>query len=298
MEESNPKILILGSNGQLGQELQMVAEICEEPIDFVFSNRESLDLANIPSIEPYIRSIQPSVIINASAYTAVDLAEKETEIAYAINAEAPKEIGRVCKELGIRLVHISTDFVFDGMKSSPYLETDPTNPLSVYGKSKLLGERNILDQNLDAIVIRTSWVYSSYGKNFFNTIVRLAQEKEELRVIDDQVGCPTWARDLAWFTYFAALREETGIFHFTNEGVASWYDFAQSIVDSMGLDCQIIPIPSKDYPTPAQRPSFSILNKVKTRSTFGFENNHWRDCVQALADELMMAEDEMDDQSL
>lgn len=292
----NPvKILVLGSNGQLGCELQFLSEVQEENVEFIFATRSEIDLTEIHKLPSLIESIQPNIILNAAAYTAVDLAEKEQELAKAINTLAPIEIAKICKEKGIKFVHISTDFVFDGLKSSPYLEQDTKNPLGVYGLTKSLGEDGIILENQDALIIRTSWVFSGHGKNFFTTIVRLASERDELKIVDDQIGSPTWARDLAWFSFYASLSEARGVYHFTNEGLASWYDLAKAIVDSMGIECDVLPIPTKDYPTPAKRPSYSVLSKEKTRSTFGSSNNHWRDSVQALADELLMAE-EMEDE--
>lgn len=293
MTDPITKILVVGCNGQLGKELQFLSEVHDENnIEMVFATRTEIDLTEISTLEIAILGFQPNIVINAAAFTAVDLAEKEQNLAETVNAIAPKEIARVCLEKGIRFIHVSTDFVFNGFKSSPYLETDEKNPLSTYGITKSQGEDGILNINQDALIIRTSWVFSGHGKNFFTTIVRLANEREELKVVDDQIGCPTWARDLAWFTFYAALSDAKGIYHFTNEGIASWYDLAKAIVDTMGIDCEVFPISTKEYPTPAIRPSYSVLSKEKTRAVFGNANNHWRDCVQALADELLMAEEE------
>ncbi|MCC5815593.1 MAG: dTDP-4-dehydrorhamnose reductase [Leptospira sp.] len=287
-------ILVTGSNGQLGNELRILSEI-EEDIHFVFTDLEEMDITSTESIDSFLKSIPGDTeiiaIINAAAYTAVDKAESDQDLAYKVNVIGAQNLAIKAKELGAKFVHVSTDFVFDGKNSRPYFETDAKNPLSVYGKTKSEGEDAVLKANPDSVILRTSWVYSAFGKNFFTTILNLAQEKEKLTIIADQIGTPTWARDLAWASYQVALQEHSGIYHFSNEGVASWYDFAHAIVDAFGFDCEVLPIPTEKYPTPATRPSYSVLNKEKFRETFGIENAHWRDCVQALALEFM--EDEM-----
>lgn len=284
------KILVTGSNGQLGQELRILSEI-EEGVEFVFSDQSELDITQAEDLEAFHKAhfsnSELIAVINAAAYTAVDLAESQPEQAKLVNTTGALNLARFAREKGAKFVHISTDFVFDGKNSRPYREDHPKNPLSVYGKTKSDGEDAVLSANPDSLIFRTSWVYSAFGKNFFLTILKLAQEREQLTVIDDQIGTPTWARDLAWVAYQGALSPHSGIFHFSNEGVASWYDFAHAIVDAFGLDCEVLPIPTEKYPTPAVRPSYSVLNKEKFRTTFGIENAHWRDCVQALAMEFM-----------
>lgn len=294
-------ILVTGGNGQLGTELRILSEI-EEGVQFVFTDMEEMDITSPESINSFINNpanlndsdkSQIIAIINAAAYTAVDKAESEEELARKVNVLGAENLAKKARELKAKFVHISTDFVFDGNNSRPYLETDIKNPISVYGKTKSDGEDIVMSTNPDSVIFRTSWVYSAFGKNFFTTIMNLAQEKEKLTIIADQIGTPTWARDLAWVSYQACLRDHSGIFHFSNEGVASWYDFAHAIVDVFGFDCEVTPIPTESYPTPAKRPSYSVLNKTKFHETFGIENAHWRDCVEALAMEFM--EDEMEE---
>lgn len=282
------RILVTGSTGQLGNELRVLSKL-ERDYQFEFLDRSQLDISSEEGIRNFFAQSGTSeifAIINASAYTAVDLAEKDQINARLVNATGPKILALLAKSIGAKFIHISTDFVFDGNNSRPYLESDSKNPISVYGKTKSEGEDLVLEANSDATIIRTSWVFSKYGKNFFNTIARLAKEREMLSVIDDQIGSPTWAGDLARVSFHAALSEKSGIFHFSNEGVASWYDFAYEIVRALGYTCKVLPIATEDYPTDAKRPSYSVLSKKKFRRDFVFKNVHWKERLYSLVDEI------------
>ncbi|MBL0954475.1 MAG: dTDP-4-dehydrorhamnose reductase [Leptospira sp.] len=282
-------IVVFGSNGQLASELRDISNL-EKGYQFHFISRNEVNFESEIEIKKYFENLLPKDtvgIINAVAYTAVDLAESEIATAKSINTIAPGIISEKCNQHGIKFVHISTDFVFDGHKCTSYLETDSKNPLSVYGKTKSNGEDLILQNDKSAIILRTSWVYSKYGKNFLKTILRLASEKLEISVVEDQIGTPTWARDLAQVSLEAITSNHSGIFHFSNEGVASWYDFAFEIVSQVNKNCNVKPIPSISYPTPAKRPSFSVLNKTKIRNSFQFQNYHWKDRIPLVLSELI-----------
>lgn len=287
------RILITGINGQLGQELQRtlvpVAEVTG-------AGRDTLDLADLALVRQFVGNLKPDVIVNAGAYTAVDKAESEPELATAINGTAPGILAKEAQRLGARLIHISTDYVFDGEKSRPYLETDPTNPLGAYGQSKLAGESAIEAAGGDAIILRTAWVYGVGGKsNFVKTMLRLGAEREELRVVSDQVGSPTWTGDLA--NAIAQIisqnsPEIAGIYHYTNSGVASWYDFAVAIFEeakALGFPLKVqrvIPITTAQYPTPARRPAYSVLSCAKIAAVLGTHPPHWREGLRKMLTEL------------
>ncbi len=264
--------LVVGANGQLGSELK---DILKEK--GIYVDRDELDITDSNSINNFFKSNKNiSAIINCAAYTAVDKAENDLELATKINVEGPKNLAKI----GLPIVQISTDYVFDGNKNTPYTEDDKTNPKSVYGKTKLAGEEEVLKNAKTAVVIRTAWLYSNYGNNFVKTMIRLGKEKESLNVVFDQVGTPTYAADLAQVIVNILPRIKDGtkeIYHFSNEGVCSWYDFATEIMKANDLKCKVYPIESKDYPTAAARPSFSVLNKDKIKKTFNIKINHWRD---------------------
>jgi len=281
------KILITGSNGQLGSELKALSSQYMG-ISFVFTDRDELDITNADAVHAFLAGAGFSALINCAAYTAVDKAETEKETAFAINALAAGILASACKKSGVKFVHVSTDFVFDGTLSHPLVETDVPNPLSVYGATKLAGEERVMEHNSDAIIIRTSWVYSSFGNNFVKTILRLCKEREQLGIIYDQVGTPTYACDLAALIMAIVTGNEwhAGLFHYSNEGVASWYDFAIAIRDMAGLKTQILPIETSGYPTPAVRPKYSVLNKKKIKDTYKIKIPYWRDslfsCMQLI----------------
>jgi dTDP-4-dehydrorhamnose reductase len=281
------KILVTGAHGQLGMELNFLSSLLETH-NFVFVSHADLDIADEAAVNTYVANGGFSAIINCAAYTAVDKAESEKELAYKVNATAAGNLAKVCRQHGARFIHFSTDFIFDGTHSLPYTEDEATAPLSVYGASKLEGEKLILQHNPDALIIRTSWVYSSFGHNFVKTILRLCRERDSLNVIFDQVGTPTYARDLA-AAVLNMLNQpnwKPGIYNYSNEGVASWYDFAIAIRDLGGLTTRILPIETSQYPTPAVRPKYSVLNKKKIKEAFGLQIPYWRDslaeCIKLL----------------
>ena len=273
------KILVTGGDGQLGSALKKLAGDYKDYI-FTFIDVRDLDLTDSSAMAAFLGTHQPGILINCAAYTAVDKAESETDRAMAVNATAPGEIARICSETGIRLIHISTDYVFDGRSFIPYKETDPVNPVSVYAKSKLEGETRIQKQHVKGIIIRTSWLYSEYGQNFVKTILKKGKELGKLKVVYDQVGGPTYAGDLAR-AILDILPEvaNTGsmeVYNYANEGVISWFDFAYAIIEISGIACILEPVETTAYPTPATRPSYSVFNKTKFKERFGIAIPYWR----------------------
>jgi len=281
-------ILLTGSSGQLASEIKELS--LDYDYRFYFTDKNELDITDHSAIRKFITEKSIDTIINCAAYTAVDRAESEKESADKINHLAVKNIAMLSSEFDIRLIHISTDYVFDGTNHKPYTETDATNPQSVYGSTKLDGERAIFEYNLkNSIIIRTSWVYSSYGNNFVKTMLRLGHEKESLGVIYDQVGTPTYARDLAK-TVLDILpkidNSKTEIYHYSNEGVLSWYDFAKEIMKMAKLSCKINPIETKEYPAPAKRPHYSLLNKSKIKEHFDIIIPYWKDSLDECIEKM------------
>ena len=281
-------ILVTGANGQLGSELKSIYKKetfkFNKPVNFIFTDIDTLDIANLVFLKKFFQDHYFDYVINCAAYTNVDLAETEKEKAYNVNATCVKNIVESIKDQNTKFIHISTDYVFDGNSHIPYTEDMQTNPQSVYGNSKLDGEKYALKFE-NAIVIRTSWLYSSYGKNFAKTIHKLCKEKESLNVVFDQVGTPTYAYDLA-NTILQIIKQSIeenifspGIYHFSNEGVCSWYDFAKIIAKKAYSKCTINPIESKDYPAPVKRPFYSVLNKNKIKSTYSIKIPHWQDSL-------------------
>ncbi|MBC1240796.1 dTDP-4-dehydrorhamnose reductase [Nostoc sp. 2RC] len=276
-------ILLIGSNGQVGQELQQILPSYGNVISVA---RPTVDLTEPETLRNIIKSKQPQIIINAAAYTAVDKAESEPELATAINGTAPLILAEESQKLGAFLIHISTDYVFDGNGCRPYQETDATNPLSVYGKTKLTGEQAILENCTNHLILRTAWVYGNFGKsNFVKTMLRLGAERPELRIVADQIGSPTWAKDIA--AVIAEIiphlnSDIAGTYHYTNSGVASWYDFAVAIFEEaqqLGFPLKvenIVPITTPEYPTPARRPPYSVLACGKISTLIGKYPPHWR----------------------
>lgn len=274
------KILVTGAHGQLGTEINFLSSLLEGH-NFVFVSHADLDIANAAEVSDFFSQQAFNAVINCAAYTAVDKAESDQDTALKVNATGAANLAKTAKDYGARFMHFSTDFVFDGNHSVPYVETDATNPLSVYGATKLVGEKQVMAQNPDALIIRTSWVYSSFGNNFVKTILRLCQEREQLNIIYDQVGTPTYARDLAAgvLKIIAQPEWKPGLYNYSNEGVASWYDFAIAIRDSAGLKTTILPIETAQYPTPAVRPKYSVLNKKKIKESFGMQIPYWRESL-------------------
>ncbi len=283
-------VLVTGSSGQVGNEIKAISS--DYSYNFFFTDRNNIDITSKDSIKEFCKTNNINVIINCAAYTAVDKAQSDEINADLINRKAVKKLALVSQELNIKLIHISTDYVFDGKNFKPYCEEFQTNPQSIYGKTKLDGENEMRDINpLNSIIIRTSWVYSYYGNNFVKTMLRLGKEKEELGVIFDQIGTPTYAKDLAKIILDIVPQidnQKVEIYNYSNEGVLSWYDFAKEIMKMAKLNCKINPIETYQYPTPAKRPHFSLLNKNKIKSTFNIEIPYWKDglddCLRRLGE--------------
>lgn len=276
------KTLITGANGQLGTELHEILER-EFPGQTLYTDVQELDLTNAKAVDSYVANNEITHIVNCPAYTAVDRAEEEKMLCAAVNTDAVKNLAMAADANGAKIIHISTDYVFDGTNHRPYRESDKVNPISQYGTTKRKGETLLLALAPQAIIIRTAWLYSAHGKNFVKTMLRLADSQPEIKVVCDQIGTPTFARDLARAVVKVLQSHQwvPGIYHFTDEGAASWYDFAKAIFRIAGKDVKVTPIPTEDYPTPASRPSYSILDRTRIKATYGIEIPHWE---EALAD--------------
>ena len=271
------KALVTGGNGQLAQSLKDVVNHQDE-LDVDFQDLPDLDITNTQQLESYFLKNEFDYCINCAAYTAVDLAEEQSDLAYAVNAEGPKKLAEICKKHQVTLIHVSTDFVFDGQKRTPYLETDAPNPLGVYGASKLQGERNI-QETIDAyFIIRTSWLYSEHGNNFMKTMLKLSDTREEINVVSDQIGSPTYAGDLAEVLIKIVLSSSIsyGIYHYSNGGIVSWYDFAVEIFKQFGKPIEVKSIKTEDYLTAAKRPKYSVLDTIKIEKEFKIHILNWR----------------------
>ena len=274
-------VLVLGAGGQLGQSLQFIANDYPE-IQFNFFSRLDLDITNELELKSIFNSLRPNFCVNASAYTAVDKSESEQEQAHLINVEGVKNIALMCQNFDTTLIHVSTDFVFDGSKNSPYTEDDATNPQGVYGKTKRKGELEIIRILKKHFIIRTSWLYSQFNTNFMKTMLRLAQDRDSLSVVNDQIGTPTHAVDLANAIAKVILSSSTnyGIYHYSNEGKASWYDFAKKIFEVNKIEINLKPISTSEFPTPAQRPKYSVLDKSKIKKEFNLLIEEWQDSLK------------------
>lgn len=278
-------ILVTGANGQLGQALKKIAAAYPD-FSFVYTDSNELDITSEEAVNNFFAQQEIHGCINCAAYTAVDKAESEEELAFKLNFEAVLHLANACAQYNTQLVHISTDYVFDGKQNVPYTETDDASPSGIYGSSKLRGEAAAVDVNPDTIVLRTSWLYSEFGVNFVKRMRELMQEKEHLNVVFDQAGTPTYAVDLAkaildvLTKVWNAPGTYGGVYHFSNEGVTSWYDFAVAIRELTGAPCTVAPITSDQYPTPAKRPAYSVMNKKKIKDTFGLQILHWRESLK------------------
>ncbi|MDR0384594.1 MAG: dTDP-4-dehydrorhamnose reductase [Prevotellaceae bacterium] len=288
------KILVTGANGQLGSELRKLSK--NSKYDFVFTDVDELDITDIRACAAFFGKLVPLFVINCAAYTAVDRAESESQTAWKINVDAVKNLAISCSLNNSYLIQISTDYVFDGKSSVPYVERDIVAPQSEYGKSKQAAELEALACS-KSLVIRTSWLYSTFGNNFVKTMIRLGRERESLNVVFDQTGTPTYAEDLASAILHIIDKISSdsrnfvpGIFHYSNEGVCSWYDFACAIMRLNGLKCKIHPINTNDYPTPAKRPQYAVLNKAKIKSVYGISINHWYSSLERMIDSLKRTE--------
>lgn len=276
----------------MGKELK---DLCSSlpQFEFVFLSKEDLPIHNFELVRVFFDSVKPVYCINCAAYTAVDKAEAEKELAFQVNGEAVGILAAVSKKHNTRFIHISTDYVFNGEATYPYTENFPTDPINVYGASKLEGEKQAAELDPGCIIIRTSWVYSSYGKNFVKTMIRLMNEKDEIRVVNDQVGSPTYAADLAEAILFIINNAEKvagkwipGIYNFSNEGIISWFEFAEAIREYIKSNCAIKPISTSDYTTPAKRPVYSVLDKTKIRETFGIELKDWKASLRVCIEKI------------
>lgn len=277
-------VLVTGANGQLGTSIHRLSG-SYSGFRFLFTDVDSLDICNAESVDAFIQAHPVDYIVNCAAYTAVDKAEENRELCEQINRDAVANLAVAAKRCEAKMLHVSTDYVFDGTACVPYQETDTTNPQSVYGSTKRAGEKALLEICPDAVIVRTAWLYSEYGNNFVKTMLRLGSEHEEIRVVFDQVGSPTYATDLA-LALLTILKQaeqglyQPGIYHFTDEGVCSWYDFTVKIIQLAGLQARVLPIESKDYPTKAVRPHFSVLNKQKIKSSYGLVIPHWEESLR------------------
>ena len=282
-------ILITGANGQLGKKIKDESQAFSN-FNFYYTDIEELDILNYKELEKFLINNKIDIIINCAAYTAVDLAETEVENTFNINTLAPEHLAKLTKFNNVKFIHISTDYVFDGQKNTPYNEEDQTNPQSVYGKSKLDGERKVLIENPDSVIIRTSWLYSEYGKNFVKTMINLMAEKSELKVVYDQIGTPTYAGDLAYAILIIIEKFterniwKSGVFHYSDLGVCSWFDFAKKIMDIYYKThkTKILPVLSNEFKTAAQRPNYSVLNKSKIMETYGLDIPYWEESLRIM----------------
>jgi dTDP-4-dehydrorhamnose reductase len=280
------EVLVVGRNGQLASELKKAFP------QWRFCGRAEMDIRSVGSIKNTLAQYLPKVVINTAAYTAVDLAETEKDLCFDLNADAVYNLGEACKAVGCKLIHVSTDFVFDGTSNTPYTESAIVSPLGNYGKSKYQGEKYLEELDLDAAVVRTSWLYSSHSPNFVLTMLRLAKEKKEIKVVWDQVGSPTWTKDLAQALNQMVLQKEKimryEVYHYSNEGLASWYDLAYSAIHpTASASVSVLPILSSQYPTPAERPNYSVLSNEKIKNKFNLTIPNWRESLSNCLEEII-----------
>lgn len=285
-------ILVTGANGQLGNSIRVLSGQYPQ-YNFLFTDVDTLDITDPAAVKAAIKDNQVNYIINCAAYTAVDKAEDNEELCRRLNSFAVCVLGEAAREAGAKMIHVSTDYVFSGTGYRPYKETDGTRPVSVYGRTKLAGEEGLMEVCPDAVIIRTAWLYSEFGTNFVKTVLRLGKERDELGFVFDQIGTPTYAGDLAAIILSVVTADEKGafvpgIYHYSNEGVCSWYDFTVKILQIAGIDCRIRPIETKDYPTKAVRPPYSVLNKSKIKETYKIVIPHWETSLRICMKKLMI----------
>ena len=281
------KVLVTGASGQLGKSIKLLSDKGQtKGLDLVFRTSKELDITDVDAVEREFKSSNYAYCINCAGYTAVDKAETEQEAAHQVNVVGARNLANACKAHKAVLIHISTDFIFDGFQETPYVEEDIARPISVYGDTKYKGEQAVSNILEEYFILRTSWLYSEFGHNFMKTMMRLGKEHKELSVVFDQVGTPTYALDLAKAIVhiISSQSKEYGVYHYSNEGVASWYDFAQAIFEGSNTTIDLKPIRSEAYPQPAQRPKFSVLDKSKIKNTLGIEIPHWKDSLRVALD--------------
>jgi len=288
---STSRILITGANGQLGKELRKIS-LASPDSEYFFLSKDEMPIQAAQKVDEIFEKIRPTHCINCAAYTAVDKAESEKEKAFLINSEAVGILASACKSSKTKLFHISTDYVFDGNSSNPLKEDDTTNPINVYGQSKLSGELLALKNNEDTVIIRTAWLYSSFGNNFVKTMIRLMKERDAINVVSDQIGSPTYAGDLANAILKIIISGKfiPGVYNYSNEGQISWFEFASSIRELIGSSCIVKPIPASQYPTPAKRPHYSLLDKTKIKNTYGLEIADWKSSLVKCIDQIKKEE--------
>ncbi len=289
---SKPIIVISGTNGQLGNELKDLSVHYNDLFSFVFTGRGELDLGKPATIPSFFAKYKPSFFINCAAYTAVDKAETEQEAAYIINAESVGILAQQCRLNNSILITVSTDYVFNGKGIKPYQVSDNTEPVNYYGYTKWIGEKLALENNLQTIIIRSSWVYSAYGNNFVKTMMRLMNERKEISVVNDQIGCPTYAADLADTILQIVVsmqkgNKRYGIYQYSNKGVISWYDFAVAIAEMTGSTCKVLPISASAYPTPAKRPAYSVMDATAIMQDFNIELKDWKQSLRQCLSKLL-----------
>ncbi|MDL2302854.1 dTDP-4-dehydrorhamnose reductase [Dysgonomonas sp. OttesenSCG-928-D17] len=285
-------ILVTGANGQLGSEIRRISAGHEDNFRFFFTDVAELDITDAKAIDAFVKENEIKYIVNCAAYTAVDRAEDDVDLCYKINRDAAVNLGIAATNNGAKVIHVSTDYVYDGTATKPYVETDAVNPQSVYGKSKELGERGLMNACPDSIIIRTAWLYSIFGNNFVKTMMKYGRERDELNVVADQTGTPTNAADLAEAIVkildFSETKEfKPGIYHYSNEGVTTWYDFTLQIHKDAGIACRVNPITTDQYPTKATRPQYSVLDKTKIKAVFGLSIPKWEDSLNICIKELL-----------
>lgn len=288
-------ILVTGANGQLGSELRRAVKNHPENLNFIFTDVAELDITNLSALNEFVKNNEIKYIVNCAAYTAVDKAEDDVDLCYKINKDAVKNLGVAATNNGAKVIHVSTDYVFDGTNNRPYVESDPVSPKSVYGKSKQEGEAALLDACPESVIIRTAWLYSIYANNFVKTMIKLGKERDSLNVVADQTGTPTNAADLAHaivkiIDYSEANNFVPGIYHYSNEGITTWYDFTVQIHKDAGITtCKVSPITTDQYPTKASRPQYSVLDKSKIKKTFNLDIPQWEDSLKVCVEELLKA---------
>lgn len=288
-------ILVTGANGQLGSELRRAVKNHPENLNFIFTDVAELDITNLSALNEFVKNNEIKYIVNCAAYTAVDKAEDDVDLCYKINKDAVKNLGVAATNNGAKVIHVSTDYVFDGTNNRPYVESDPVSPKSVYGKSKQEGEAALLDACPESVIIRTAWLYSIYANNFVKTMIKLGKERDSLNVVADQTGTPTNAADLAHaivkiIDYSEANNFVPGIYHYSNEGITTWYDFTVQIHKDAGITtCKVSPITTDQYPTKASRPQYSVLDKSKIKKTFKLDIPQWEDSLKVCVEELLKA---------